>query len=79
MSEPILLPIAPAEVRYIKLGAGGAWEAASLDQGRIYWGTDPSDHAHAIAEDWPAARASYVAAGSLPNTATGWACELREL
>ena len=28
----------PGEVRYIKLGRGGAWEAASLDGGRLDWG-----------------------------------------
>ncbi len=31
-------PISPGEVRYIKLGPGGAWESASLDGGRLGWG-----------------------------------------
>ena len=36
--------VAPATIRYIKLGAGGAWEAASPDGGRINWGDSEDPH-----------------------------------
>ena len=34
--------IRPGEVRYIKLGPGGAWESASLKGGRLDWGIRPA-------------------------------------
>jgi hypothetical protein len=78
MSDASNAAITPAACRYIKLGAGGAWEAASLDQGRIYWGNAADAHAHAAAGDWEAARADYLAKGVLPATATGYVRELRD-
>jgi hypothetical protein len=78
MLDPSIKPIAPAEARYIKLGAGGTWEASSLDQGRIYWGSDADNHEHAEARDWTAARALYIQQNALPSTATSWTRELRE-
>ncbi len=36
--------VAPATIRYIKLGPGGAWEAASLDGSRIDWGDSEDPH-----------------------------------
>lgn len=38
-------PIAPKEIRYIKLGQGGAWEERALKRGELYFGrpTEPLD------------------------------------
>lgn len=70
--------VAPVYVRYIKLGPGGAWEAASLDGGRIDWGNKADPLVLAAAADWHGARQSYLDAGLLPSTATGYLRELKE-
>jgi hypothetical protein len=70
--------IAPADTRYIKLGPGGAWEAASLDGGRIDWGNKADPHAMAAACNWEGARQAYLKAGLIPATATGYLRELKD-
>ena len=70
--------VAPANVRYIKLGPGGAWESASLDGGRIDWGNKADPLTLAAAADWEGARQSYLDAGLLPSTATGYLRELKD-
>lgn len=74
----LLARVTPDHVRYIKLGAGGSWEAASLDQGRLYWGnaSDPVDLA--ASQDWPAVRAHYIAAGIKPGPASSFTREMRD-
>lgn len=71
-------PISPTAVRYIKLGPGGLWEAASLDGNQIDWGNEADPHDLALTEDWETAKRSYLDAGVLPSTATGYLRELRE-
>lgn len=78
MLDTTLALIAPAHCRYIKLGPGGAWEAAALDQGRLYWGTDGDDHHAGEVGDWDGARRGYITAGAQPGTATSWRRELRD-
>lgn len=68
----------PEEVRYIKLGRGGAWEAASLDGGRLDWGIPKNPFDLAAAQDWAGVRKFYVDHGASPATATGFARELRD-
>lgn len=68
--------ISPANIRYIKHGAGGTWGAASLDNDRIEWGVAADSHAHAEAGDWAAAKAAYIAIGT--GTATGYVREMRD-
>lgn len=70
--------VAPATIRYIKLGPGGAWEAASLDGGRIDWGDRDDPHACALAHDWAAAKQAYLALNLLPATATSHLRELKD-
>lgn len=64
--------IAPAVVRYIKLGAGGCWDAASLDQQRIHWGLPSDPHELASSGDWAAVRQHCLAAGLSPSVATAY-------
>jgi hypothetical protein len=71
--------IAPAAIRYIKLGPGGAWEAAALDGGRIDWGNAEDPHELAAAGRWEAAKQAYLDAGVLPSTATAYLRELKDL
>ncbi len=70
--------VAPAAIRYIKLGPGGGWEAICLEQDRIDWGIGPNPHKMAAAEDWAAAKAAYVTAGIASSTATGFVRELKD-
>lgn len=70
--------VAPAHVRYIKLGPGGAWEAASLDGDRIDWGNKADPLKLAAAADWEGTKQSYSEAGLLPSTATGYLRELKD-
>lgn len=51
--------IAPAHVRYIKLGSGNAWADACIAEGRIAFGHGPVSHALAAEGDWEAVRSSW--------------------
>ncbi len=68
----------PAAVRYIKLGAGGAWEKECLADGTLCWGIGTDPHAQAAAGDWDAVRAAYQAGGLSPATITGFIREARD-
>lgn len=70
-------PIAPTSIRYIKLGAGGCWEAAALDGGRLEWGVASDPHDLMAAGDWAAVRDHYLAAGLTSSTATAYTNEAR--
>lgn len=70
-------PLAPTSLRYIKLGQGGRWEAASLDSGRIDWGLPSDPHEEALADDWDEVRRHYLAHGHNPSTATAYVNEAR--
>jgi len=70
--------VAPATIRYIKLGPGGAWEAASLDGGRIDWGDSEDPHGCALAQDWAGAKQAYLDLNLLPATATSHLRELKD-
>ena len=74
---PLFEPIAPKEVRYIKLGRGGSWDRA-LAEGRLYWG----DHQEAIEEslrgDWAAAKSHYMDRYNDKSKATSNLRELRD-
>ncbi len=69
--------IAPAIVRYIKLGAGGCWDAASLDQQRIDWGLPSDPHELAYSADWAAVRQHYLDAGLSASVATAYTSEAK--
>ncbi|MET0371173.1 MAG: restriction endonuclease, partial [Sphingobium sp.] len=77
---PDIMPtrIDPTNVRYIKLGAGGGWEAASLDGDRIDFGFVTDDHARAAAGDWDGVKAAYLTAGLSAGTASGYVREIRD-
>lgn len=51
--------VVPSSIRYIKLGAGGRWEASSLDLSRLQWGMASDPHDFAAQRDWPALNQSY--------------------
>ena len=69
--------IAPAIVRYIKLGAGGCWDAASLDQQRIDWGLPSDPHELASSGNWAALRQHYLKAGLSASVATAYTSEAK--
>ncbi len=51
-----LRPLAPSEVRYIKLGSGGAWEKESLANGRVAFGYHSIPHDVCKRKDWDQVR-----------------------
>lgn len=59
-----------SRVRYIKLGAGGRWEAASLDQGRLDWGLPTDPHETALMGDWDRLRQHYQGLRTAPGSIT---------
>lgn len=63
-------PLAPAEVRYIKLGRGGMWEDLSLSRGEIHFGWHSVPHELALTLDKASIRASRLAAGRKPGNAS---------
>ena len=72
--------IAPATVRYIKLGEGGAWEQTCLDEGTMCVGFGAASaerFAWCRARNWPALAASFRASGRDAGTATRFANDLR--
>jgi hypothetical protein len=72
----LMQEVLPTTIRYIKLGPGGAWEAA-LDRGHIPWGNDGDRHLLDLAGDWDAVHAAYRAQNSSSATATGYTNEAR--
>ena len=62
--------IAASKVRYIKLGRGGRWEAASLDQGRLDWGLPTDPHEIALEGNWEELREHYQALRTTPGSVT---------
>ena len=52
-----LQPIAPAEMRYIKLGRGGSFAEDAIEKGVVNFGYHSIDHNICIRGDWPAVAA----------------------
>ena len=72
--------IAPARVRYAKLGSGGSWEKECLERGiiRIGFGAERPDRFHLCqSRDWDGLAQSFIAEGKDQGTATRFANELR--
>ena len=72
--------IAPATVRDIKLGEGGAWEQTCLGDGTLrvdVGAASPARVAWCQTGDWPALTASFRTSGRDPGTATRCANEVR--
>lgn len=66
----------PGEIRYIKLGTGGAWAAEAIEQGILPLGYHEIDHELCLQGSWEAVRAQLVASGW---TTSGASQALREL
>ncbi|KQR80519.1 restriction endonuclease [Sphingomonas sp. Leaf343] len=69
--------IAPATIRYIKLGGGGRWENSSLEAGRLEWGLRSDPHDMALEGNWEALMAGYTVSNPARGTATGYTNEAR--
>lgn len=67
-----------APVRYIKLGAGGAWARRALGTGEIHLGHAGVSHDRALAGDRAALEADLVALGRSPGTAKSFAREITD-
>jgi hypothetical protein len=65
-------------VRYIKLGAGGAWEEAALSGGTLEWGAYMDPAGLLAAGAWDEVPAHYAAQGLGKGTATSFTREARE-
>jgi hypothetical protein len=66
----------PSQVRYIKLGKGGAWSAEAIARGTIPFGFRQISHAPCLAGEWETVASELKAAG---RTASGVTQGLREL
>src|SRR5438045_2832093 len=70
--------IAPKEIRYIKLGPGGAWEERALKRGELYLGR-PTEPLDLIGKhDWKGVAAFFRKQGRRPGMASYMARENRE-
>ena len=72
--------IKPSRVRYIKLGAGGVWEAECLERGimRISFGTENAERFdHCRTGRWSDLFESFIAEGTNKGTATRFTREVR--
>lgn len=68
----------PKEIRYIKLGPGGAWASESIESGVIPLGYSDIDHALCAAADWDAVRSRFITAGKTARGASQGVRELRD-
>jgi hypothetical protein len=76
--QPAGQRIAPGEVRYIKLGPGGAWVDRCLRDGVIEFGHHSIPHELAKAGDWARVRASFLEGGLSASKASDFTRELRD-
>ncbi len=72
------MAIAPPHVRYIKLGAGGAWVGPSMDEGRLYFGIKSDPFNLCSAGDWEAVHHIYRTMGMPQSTATSNTREMKD-
>lgn len=70
--------IEPDEVRYIKLGPGGAWVDRCLEEGVIAFGHHGVPHALAAGGDWAALRQHFLDEGLSGSKASDFTRELRD-
>lgn len=70
--------IKPGEVRYIKLGPGGAWVDRCLEERVIAFGHHGVPHALAAEADWVAVRQHFLDDGLSPSKASDFTQELRD-
>jgi hypothetical protein len=66
------------EVRYIKLGAGGAWAAISIERGEMHFGYRTIPHELCAAGDWDAVIRQLTKEGRKPGKAKDAAREIRD-
>lgn len=70
--------IAPAEVRYIKLGGKGAWTPLCVERGELRLGFRDVPHELCAAGDWEAVRQIFLGQGRTKSAASRFMGELRD-
>ena len=68
----------PGEVRYIKLGPGGAWAREAIASGTLPFGYRQIGHTNCAAGDWNAVREDLIATGWKKGSASRALSELRD-
>lgn len=80
--QPYRMPqtgeVAPTDIRYIKLGPGGAWVDRCLKEGIIEFGHSAIPHGIAASGDWDEVRTRFLAAGAPSSKASDFTRELRD-
>jgi len=71
-------PIAPTEIRYIKLGRGGAWVEYGLGHGEVHFGYREVPHDICQARDWDAVFQALIRLGRNPAKAKDGLREIRD-
>lgn len=77
-SKDKAMPIEFSDVRYIKLGPGGAWNDVCLDNNEIHFKFGDISHELALADDRQAIRQRFIELGRASGTATSFAREITE-
>lgn len=72
------MAVTASEVRYIKLGKGGAWERASLDNDELHFGFQDAPHDVSLTRDYEKIRQSLITRGRLERVASSDAREVLE-
>lgn len=70
--------VEPTDVRYIKLGPGGAWVDRCLDEGVLELGHNGVPFELTSAGDWDAVRTHFLAHGATASKASDFTRELRD-
>ena len=78
MRIEIQKPLAPSNIRYLKLGRGGCWEQLSLERGEIHFGYKSVSHELCIAGDWDAVQGHLLREGKHKGDATESTGALRD-
>jgi len=60
-------PIAPSEIRFIKLGEQGRWEKSCIEEGTIRLGYESPHHKESLVGNWDVVRKFWLSVRSGPN------------
>jgi hypothetical protein len=73
-----MTPIAPTEIRYIKLGSGGRWAETAFARGEVLFGYSTVPHDLCAQGDWDGVARLLVAGGRTPAKANDAVREIRD-
>jgi hypothetical protein len=72
-------PIAPSNIRFIKLGEQGRWERSCIEEGTVRFGYESQYHAESLARDWEPVRQFWLSVRTGPRKEATVKNDLRQI